>query len=713
MYFNHLDFVNIEDCTSEDMADLFESWGIVDINDIEFVPDVKKKAYYANIPISFDIETTSVTTDDGDKSAFMYIWQMSFNGHAIYGRTWSSWETLLAYMVDTFCIDDSYRFAIYVHNLAYEFQFIRKFFDWDLVFARQRRKPIFARCGSLEFRCSYMLSNASLAFVGSHLHKYKIEKLDGDLDYSLIRHSATELTPTELLYCRNDVLVVTSYIQELIEEEGDITRIPYTSTGFVRNDYRNACFAYGAEYKSLMKSLKIPHPDFYSQLKRAFMGGFTHASALHSNQILEKVESRDIASDYPTIMCSEKEFPMETFRYVGNIMFPKLFYNYIDNYCCIFDIEFTELKPRVLQESWLSYSKCITSEDVVRNNGRIVSASKVYTTLTNIDFEIVSDFYTWDTIKVSSMWIAMKGYLPKPIIETTLDYYERKTKLKGVEGEKVAYMKSKNRLNAGFGMMVTDIAGECFEYQGETWFESYASLEDTVSQYNRDNQRFLYYPWGLWVTALARKRLARAILELGEDYVYADTDSVKFLVNKNYDHHVTFFEHDNLKTQVKLRDMCIYYNLPSTITAPADPSGKKHPLGEWELDASYDLFKTCGAKRYIYTIKQADGRSKLSLTVSGLKKEPAIDYFISSYGTAWRAILDVFGEGLSIPPENTGKMLLTYIDDERLVEVEDYLGDTAYVGVPCGVHMEPEGFNMSIKEEYLRVIQQISRMDLK
>lgn len=711
MYFNDEVFTCVEYCDEDDFFDLFESWGFMDVGDMPFIPDMKRNAYYANIPIAFDIETSSTIIDE--KVAFMYLWQMSFNGHPVYGRTWESWERFITYIVDKFCIDDDFRLAIYVHNLAYEFQFIRKFFAWDLVFARQRRKPIFARCGSLEFRCSYMLSNASLAFVGSKLHKYKIDKLVGDLDYDLVRHSETPLSNEELMYGRNDVLVVTSYVQELIEDEGDITKIPYTSTGFVRNEYRQACFEYGAEYKTLMKSLQIPHPDFYSQLKRAFMGGFTHASALHVNQILDKVESRDITSDYPTVMCSEREFPMETFRYVGNIMLPKLFYEYINNYCCIFDIEFSQLKPKALQENWLSYSKCITSDDVVRNNGRIVSASKVYTTLTNIDFQIISKFYQWKSIKIGSMWIATKGYLPKPIIETTLKLYGQKTKLKGIKSEETAYMKSKNRLNAGYGMMVTDIAGDLFEYQGETWYEAYASLQDTVAQYNRDHNRFLYYPWGLWVTALARQRLANAILELGYDYVYADTDSVKFLVSDKYNNHAEYFETDDMQVQIKLRKMCAYYNFPISITSPEDMNGVNHPLGIWEIDARYDLFKTCGAKRYIYTTKNDDGTSKLSLTVSGLRKEPAIEYLILKYSTAWRAIMDTFGEGFSIPAGYTGKMLLTYIDDEKTFAVEDYNGDELLVNAPSAVHMEAEGYNMSITEEYLRYIQKISRMDLK
>lgn len=681
--------------------------------------DEKKKRYFLNIPVSFDIETTSIKEiidykkelPIHEKFSFMYIWQMSIGGHPVYGRTWESWERFLSSLVDVMCVDEEYIIPIYVHNLSYEFQFIRKFFDWDIVFARQRRKPIFARTKNIEFRCSYMLSNAGLAYVGTNmLHKYKLEKLVGDLDYSLIRHSYTRMTEEELAYCRNDVLVVTSYVQELIDELGDITKIPYTNTGFVRNEYREACFKYGAEYKTLMKQLRIPNPDLYSQLKQAFMGGFTHAGAIHANQILDNVKSKDIGSDYPNCMCSEREYPMSEFRYIGDIHIPSLFEDYINHKCCIFDVELTNVRPKVVFENWLSYSKCITSDDVILNNGRVVSCSRLYTTLTNIDFQLIEQFYIWEDIKIGSMWIADKGYLPKPIIETTLTYYERKTKLKGVEGEEIAYMKSKNRLNSGYGMMVTDIAGEAFDYQGDTWYESYKSLPDTVAQYNKDPNRFLYYPWGVWVTALARRRIADAILELGTDYVYADTDSVKAI---NMDSHQEYFETDNMTNTLKLRAMCDYYNLSYDLYQPKDPNGKTHKLGVWEDDASYVSFKTNGAKRYIYTYYDKNGTKQINLTVSGLRKEPAIAYLKERFQNSYRAIMDCFGEGMIIPAGHAGKMLLTYIDDDKTIEVEDYEGERDVVWAPSGIHMEPEGYSMSMLETYMKYLEGIQRMDLK
>ena len=43
-------------------------------------------------------------------------------------------------------------------------------------------------------------------------------------------------------YCENDIRVLMSYIQEKIEQDGDISKIPLTNTGYVRRYAREACF---------------------------------------------------------------------------------------------------------------------------------------------------------------------------------------------------------------------------------------------------------------------------------------------------------------------------------------------------------------------------------------------------------------------------------------------------------------------------------------
>lgn len=220
------------------------------LKEIEIKKPIKnnKGESYYNIPLSFDIETTSISqfsklNNITEKSAFMYVWQLSIDNKYIIGRTWEEFENVYNAIVEYFNTNEKRRIVIYVHNLSFEFQFMRKRFKWSRIFSLDKRKPIQAlTIDGIEFRCSYLLSGFSLEKLGDQLTKYKANKKTGDIDYSKYRHAKTPLTDKEIGYCIADVEVVTNYIKECIENDGDITKIPLTKTGYVRNYCRERCF---------------------------------------------------------------------------------------------------------------------------------------------------------------------------------------------------------------------------------------------------------------------------------------------------------------------------------------------------------------------------------------------------------------------------------------------------------------------------------------
>ena len=214
--------------------------------DTPIVKDNKSIIWY-NVPCSFDIETSSFYQDGivapENKRAIMYIWQFGICDLVTYGRTWDEFKDFLSAVSAVLSLDEKVRLVCYVHNLPYEWQFIRKHFDWDSVFFLEERKPVKARVGGIEFRCSLKLAGGkSLANVGKDLQWHKVEKKVGDLDYDLIRTPLTPLTETELGYCEYDIRVVNAYIAEKILQDGNITRVPLTNTGYVREYCRKACF---------------------------------------------------------------------------------------------------------------------------------------------------------------------------------------------------------------------------------------------------------------------------------------------------------------------------------------------------------------------------------------------------------------------------------------------------------------------------------------
>lgn len=661
----------------------------------------KKNIEYLNIESAFDIETTSVMVQ-GQKSAFMYIWMfgLGYGNNVYYGRTWQEFINLCKLLQKTYNLSENRRLIIYIHNFGFEFQFMRKYFNWLNVFAVDERKPIKALCSyGIEFRDSYILSGYSLAKTAENLQKHKIKKLVGDLDYNLIRTYKTKMSKQELEYCNNDIEIITAYINEQIEQYGDITKIPLTNTGRVRTFVRNNCYYTNTNhrksgkgkyirYRKIMNDLTL-NKDEYIMLKRAFMGGFTHANANYSGKLLENVTSIDFTSSYPSVMLAE-QYPMSRGKRI-NVKTVKQLELYCQRFCLLFDIKLVNVRPKINQENYISESKCFILKGAEINNGRVYSADELATTITNVDYEIIKQCYEWDNISIQNVIRYHKGYLPKDIIKSILELYQKKTELKGVEGKEVEYLLSKGMLNSVYGMCVTDIVKDEHTYHNE-WDITPANIEEQIEKYNNSKNRFLFYPWGVWVTAYARKNLWTGIIALGDDYVYSDTDSIKLL---NYDKHKGYINWYNDMTIKKLEMMCETYKLDKKLLYPKTIKGVTKPIGIWDYEGTYSRFKTLGAKRYLVQ----DGEN-LHLTVAGLSKRNGINYMIEQCNGDYEKVFEMFNDELYIPADKTGKMTHTYIDEPMKFIIKDYQGNESIISVESGIHLEPCDFTLSISKQY-------------
>lgn len=664
-----------------------------------------KKIEYFNIPCAFDIETTSFY-NEGEKQACMYEWTLGLNGAIMIGRTWKELREVYRTIAESLALHSKRRLVIYIHNAGFEFQFMRKRFDWEKVFAISERKPIYAlTTEGVEFRCSYLLSGYPLATLGEQLHKYKVTKMVGDLDYSLPRHSRTPLTDKELKYCINDVRVVMAYIQERIEKDGDISRIPMTKTGYVRNYCRNCCMYEGSHkknalkflgYRRIMNALHIT-PEEYRQLKRAFQGGFTHANAYYSGKTQKNVGSYDFTSSYPAVMVSE-QFPMSSAEEI-KIKSQAEFDRNLMLYCCLFDVEIEGLEGITMFEHPLSRSRCWGVTRSTEDNGRIVEADHLYTTLTEQDYYILKKFYKWKKFKVGTFRRYKRGYLPTDFVKAVLKLYEDKTTLKNVVGKEEDYLRSKEMVNACYGMMVTDICREEIIYTGDEWGSEEPDIETAIDKYNKSVRRFLFYPWGVWVTAYARRNLFTGIYEFGADYVYSDTDSVKAL---NIAKHQRYIEEYNRRITAKLERACKYHKIDPARTRPKTIEGVEKPLGVWDLEGIYTRFKTLGAKRYMTEKPDKKGVLQVSITVSGVNKYAAVPYLKNKYK---EAIFDAFDDELYIPPENTGKNTHTYIDYEQRGILKDYTGVYGEYHEYSSAHLEAADYSLSLSRAYVDYIK--------
>lgn len=665
-----------------------------------------KKIEYLNIESAFDIETTSAKIQN-QKTAFMYIWMfgIGYGNNVYYGRTWDEFIQLCELLQETYQLRKERRLVIYVHNFSFEFQFMRNYLEWEQVFAVGERKPIKALSTyGIEFRDSYVLSGYSLAKTAENLTKHKVEKMVGDLDYSKIRTHETVLDDIEMGYCKNDIEVVNAYINEQIDQYSDITKIPMTNTGRVRSYVRNNCYYTSKNhrktstgkyfrYRKIMGDLTLNTP-IYKQLKRAFMGGFTHANVNYTGKTLKQVTSIDFTSSYPSVMLAEK-FPMSRAKTV-TVENEKQLEFYCQRYCMLFEIKFTNIRSKINQENYLSESKCYVLKNPTINNGRVFSADELAITITDVDYDIIKQCYEWDEMAVSNVNRFYRGYLPKAIIESILKLYEDKTILKDVEGKEVEYLLSKGMLNSVYGMSVTDIVKDEYVYDGD-WNNEPANIDEQIEKYNESKSRFLYYAWGVWVTAYSRKNLWTGIIAMGDDYVYSDTDSIKLL---NYEKHKPYIKWYDAMTIKKLETMCEQYKIDKTRLAPKNQKGKSKMLGIWDYEGTYDKFKTLGAKRYLV---EQDG--KFYLTVAGLSKQNGIEYMKRQCNNDSEKIFKMFTNNLYIPSSETGKMTHTYIDNKFEFMIQDYQGNESSISVESGVHLENCEFTLSISQQYTDFIK--------
>lgn len=674
------------------------------------------KTEYYNIPCAFDIESTSFVSDTGEKCGLEYVWQLAIAGRVMIGRTWEEFTSVLDTLREYLELSASRKLFIYIHNLAFEFQFFHKLFQWDRVFAIEERKPVSCETNGIEFRCSYLLSGYPLAKLHEALHKYKnVRKAVGDLDYTLPRSPETPLTWKELYYCIMDVVVVSAYIDEKIEEEGRICDIPLTKTGYVRRYCRNATIKVDKKtktvrenrraknYMAFMKTLTLSLQD-YVMTRKCFQGGFTHASALNVGRCFYNVHSRDFTSSYPAVIISFGGFPMSApVDVTEKIKSEKDLINLAKKKSLIIDVTFLNLESAELYERIIPESKLSEKRGVVVDNGRVVMAERGRITCTEIDYKEFAYFYTWSGIIINKVIAFNRDYLPTAFVEAVLELYKSKTELKGVAGQEFLYLLRKEMCNSTYGMMVTDIIRAINDYDliGGEWLDKVEpenipadKREELIQEYNEDRRRFLYYAWGIYVTSVARANLYSAIRELKEDYIYSDTDSVKY---KNDEAHAEYFDRYDSEIMAKMEKAMSIHGLPLDSYKPKTIKGKEKPLGVWDKEPDMLIFKTLGAKRYLYMTSDHE----IHLTVAGVNKHIAVPYLVKTYGKY--GIFKAFADGLQIPAEYTGKLTHYYIDSARDGVITDYKGGRYEYHILSGVYLEPAEYNLSISEEYKKI----------
>lgn len=261
-------------------------------------------------------------------------------------------------------------------------------------------------------------------------------------------------------------------------------------------------------------------------------------------------------------------------------------------------------------------------------------------------------------------------------------------------------------------MCVTDILRDLVTFSElEMWGVSEVDRENEIKRYNENPQRFLFYAWGIFVTSYARSNLFSGILACGCDYIYADTDSLKIL---NYEQHTDYFKKYNDYISERLKTACEYHGFDPVRVRPLTVKGKEKPLGVWDDDGDYLIFKTLGAKRYMYLSDDFDDDTgkvnrNLHVTVAGSNKKKTAAYLQRKYGKYYAFYK--FDNNLCVPVGYSGRTTSCYIDYETSGEIIDYMGVKGDFHELTSVHVEQTEYNLSISSAYIKYFLGIQNED--
>lgn len=643
---------------------------------------IRDSTEWYSIPCSFDIETTTI-----DRQSYMYIWTMGIDSYIIRGRTWEEFKRLLTYISDALGLWDKCRIICGVHNLSYEFQFFKHQLEWNTskdgnadIFAMSNRKIVKA-CTSeyIEFRCTSLLSGYSLKDLAKNYTK--TQKMVGDLDYNIIRNSQTPLSDTEYKYTDNDVIIIMEYLEYLYRSYSP-EKLPLTKTAFVRKDLKQSFKSADVEYKKQYKAFIInsfpKEKEYKMWMKWLFKGGYVHANYIDvGHTITEKMGSWDFKSAYPSA-CFDT-FPNKFISIKGDKENIEKVLENIEKYAFIIDVTFFDVRSKNVHHIY-SKHKCLPdSENILCDNGRVISADVMHICLNEYDYLDFIAFYEHDAerMKINKMWVSKKTALPPFFLDLVYQYFQIK---ETTPKHTIEYRENKARLNSLYGMCVTGLYNDNLIYNTDNGtFNVGNDKEDfrTIIQ-----KQILLPQWGIWISAITRHNLLSTIAKVGEDATYSDTDSAKV---QNPDINAHFFNEFNEKMRERNEKIRIHlgYELKN--------------LGFFEFEGYYTKFKTLGCKRYIYEDEKGFHSTIAGLPVNSYKQfcdAHNLDYFAT------------FRNDLEISENETEKHTTAYTDEPYSTHVMDDYGNSEVMHEKSGVAIVRVPFSLNMEKEFMNYLME-------
>lgn len=616
---------------------------------------------FLDVPMGFDIETTTIyerypNTDDIPKlkrgkikSSFasMYVWQLSLGNTVLMGYEWLQFIDLLYTIKEFYTPTPSMRIICWIHNASYEMAFLRKWLNvTDSFLKTQRRFLQVTHDDFIVFRDSMAMNNSTLRRLADDF--CNTQKCIGDLDYNVQRSSqdAKKLTPTELLYCHNDVLILSEYARYFYDTYLVNGFNPLTITSTLRNEVKQQIEPFKEKAKMLQELMPQTEKFYDWVFYDIYRGGYVHANRFNVGELYtqdDNIVGVDFTSSYPScIMYGYR--PLGHFRRLINPNEDTI-KKYSKTHCVLFKARFYGLKCQN-GHSIESISKCHSGYGVVLDNGRVYSGHMVEVSLCELDYMNYCDFYKWDLMMVLDAYVCNRAPFPSYIIKPMIKYYKNKAYNKE---HNLPYALEKAMVNTFYGMLCTRRNTDSIKYCNDGW------VDESVKPYDEwlSNQFLSPYD-GVYVSAHARRNLLATVKKLEDNptnytpAIYCDTDSIKIL---NYDEYcANVIKEYNDDIALKLEQARKIYELNEAF----------NDLGMFDLE--YGLkkntvvyFKTLGSKRYLISYDDKKGEHN-NQTIAGLPKNILFEMYDRK--TAY----EEFEDNMTI---KMCKLTAVYCDEEK------------------------------------------------
>ena len=324
-----------------------------------------------------------------------------------------------------------------------------------------------------------------------------ISKLE--IDYNETREKGHILTKEEIDYLRNDVEIMARALHILFEQ--GLTKMTQGS---------NALYDYKRTVGTKNFSKWFPIPEYDSDIRQSYKGGFTYLNPKYKEIDLQKGIVLDVNSLYPSVMYYQPLPYGEGIFFKGKYKPDKIYNLHVQMFTCQF-----ELKPGYIPTIQLKNNLAFVPTQYLKSS----DGEDVTLCLTNVDMELFFEHYGVYNIEWHSGWKF------KSTVGLFKEYIDKWNKVKmesTINGNKAMRTLAKLMLNALYGKFALNP-----NVQSKIpWYDNGVVKYKLGEKECRDP---IYIPVGTFITAWARYKTISSAQKVYDRFVYADTDSLHLI----------------------------------------------------------------------------------------------------------------------------------------------------------------------------------------